>query len=176
MGGNERWTKEFTEYQNLCKSALYRRATSGEATGMPGAPATKEEVYDHCAAAHLCEPCCRREHQKTEASDPKRIEYQMRPKAEYEYLCRHLGSVPEGSNLQQLLMTLSVEEGMALEAALDYYENLRMINLSEATKDDAKTLHINVDYLSNNHRAAMSQIVDHMGLDISAAQKSSLLS
>ena len=175
MGGNERWTKEFTQYQNLCKSSLYRRATSGADDGKPGAPATKEEVYDHCAAAHLCEPCCRREHQKSESSDPRRIEYQLRPQAEYEYLCKHLGSVPEGSNLQQLLMTLSVEEGMALEAALDYYENVRMINLSEATKDDKNTLHINVDYLSSNHRAAMTKIVHHMDLDISTAQKNSLL-
>ena len=31
---------------------------------------------------------------------------------------------------------------MALEAALDYYENLRMINLSEATKNDKKTSRI----------------------------------
>ena len=72
-------------------------------------------------------------------------------------------------------MTLSVEEGMALEAALDYYENVRMINLSEIAKDDKNTLHINVDYLSSNHRAAMTKIVRHMDLDISTAQKNRLL-
>ena len=85
MGGNENWTKHFTAYQNLCNSALYKRAIAGGDGGKPGAPATKEEVYDHCASAHLCEPCCRREHQKEEVSTTAvgaRIEYQMRPKME----------------------------------------------------------------------------------------------
>jgi hypothetical protein len=56
--------------------------------------------------------------------------------AEYQYMCKYLGKHAETDSLQDVLKTLPVEQGLAAEASIDYYESLRMVRILEHTKDD----------------------------------------
>jgi hypothetical protein len=94
--------------------------------------------------------------------------YEKRPMLEYEYICKTLGKASDGKNetLQNILLTAREDDGLAIEAALDYYENLRMINILDQTKNDPNTLNIDLDQLKNNFDSALWKILNHIHLDL----------
>ena len=134
----------------------------------------RSTVVDYCRSIHLCETCCRREHEAqtnmlfTNASHVPSIgkprSYVVREEAEYAFLCHNLGQLVGTSSLVAALVSRTVGEGLAVEAALEYYENLRMARVYNATINDPNTLHVDVDELADNYSAIMKRILHHMQL------------
>ena len=134
----------------------------------------RSTVVDYCRSIHLCETCCRREHEAltdmlfTNASHVpsmgKPRSYVVRNEAEYAFLCHNLGQLVGTSTLVSALVGRTVGEGLAVEAALEYYENLRMARVYNATINDPNTLHVDVDELADNYSATMKRILRHMQL------------
>ena len=136
----------------------------------------RSTVVNFCRSIHLCESCCRREHEaslvSTTASNSslhppslprgKPRAYAVRGDAEYRYLCEHLARPVGTASLSDALIQRSVEEGLAVEAALEYYENLRMARVYNLTIDDPNSLHIDVDDLVDNYSSTMRRILRHM--------------
>eukprot|EP01034_Spumella_vulgaris_P023878 gene23878-30156_t len=86
--------------------------------------------------------------------------YFKRRDYEYQYICKHLGSL--NSSLQQSLHTSSAESGILTEAALDYYENLKMARLVNQTLNDPRSLNIDLDAMNRDFSGAIWQILGHL--------------
>ena len=137
----------------------------------------RSTVVDYCRSIPLCETCCRREHEAqtdmlfTNASSSSHVpsmgkprSYVVRDEAEYTFLCHNLGQLVGTSTLVAALVSRTVREGLAVEAALEYYENLRMARVYNATVNDPNTLHVDVDELADDYSATMKRILHHMQL------------
>ncbi len=163
--GVEPWTKKALFYEHLCSASAY----NASAPVHYSRALTRSEVIDYCRGVQLCETCCRREHEVSSSvshsavipvGEMPRAQYATRKSHEYEFLCRHLGQVK--SSLQDALLSASREEGLAIEASIDYFESLRMINLMQQTWHDKDVLHVNLDDFKLDFRAQLTKILRHI--------------
>lgn len=170
--GTEQWTQKPLEYEKICPLTNNFVQSIKNSNESAIVPISKHQVFDYCSGIHLCETCCRRDHEyfgsdnslsdlrvATDVYNTK--EYRLRSPQEYEYICNHLGRM-NGSSIQQTLMNLPPREGILVEAALDYYENLRMAKLVNLTANDPDTLNIDLDYLTRNYQKATMKILTHL--------------
>jgi len=157
--GTEVWTQNKGMF-SICAAAERLSSSHGVAN--------HQDVLEYCNGAYLCETCCRREHEVTE--DPRGLsrhlsfqdkKFAPRSKQEYSFICDHLGHL-NGSSLQNALHTLPVEKGLLVEAALDYYENLRMTTLVNQTANDPRTLNVDLDYLAHDYNEGIWLILRHL--------------
>lgn len=159
--GIEGWSRRSKQFANLCNSSLVKaslglskKAHANEVrsrsqntnTLHPSVqlPASTQMISEHCHASYLCQSCCRREHEHVGAErlgkdDGTVVGYISRPDSEYAFLCSHLGSVPTNSSLSDALATKPRDSGLLIEAALDFYENLRMARIVNHTWNDPNT-------------------------------------
>ncbi len=91
---------------------------------------------------------------------PSNKAYHRREDYEYTYICKHLGTL-KGS-LQGALTASSAEEGVLTEAAIDYYENLKMARIVNQTYHDPRTLSIDLDVMNRDFSGAIWQILGHL--------------
>lgn len=143
--GIERWTQASLHYSRVCDKKMINQKN-----------VDRLSVVEYCSGIHLCQGCCRKEHETGDKSNP----YQSRNKLEYEFICKTLGQVD--TSLQKKLQQLELKEGLRLEASLDFYENLRMIRLASHTWNDPNTLNINLDDLALNFKEIVNKILHHI--------------
>jgi hypothetical protein len=152
---SESWCKHPQNFTQVCQSPL------------AAANLSRDNVLRFCRSVHLCQTCCQREHER-----PERRQYQARDPAEYAYLCRHLGNVRV--SLADTLQTLSRDEGVRTEAALAYFESLRMARIVNHTWHDPYTLNIDIDNTKHDFEGVAWAILRHVGLDFSPDEVSSI--
>lgn len=122
----------------------------------------QEDVVNYCAKIHLCETCCRYAHQsRPVASEMEPRFFKVRRAEEYDFICKHLGR-SKGSSIQDTYKALPVEQGILTEAALEYYEVLRMAQLVNETLHDQHSLNIELDYMSKYYDRTIELILDHL--------------
>ena len=149
--GIEGWTKASLNYSRTCNNTINRHMILDRST-----------VVDYCSGVHLCQGCCRKEHETTphnlsvEASG----RYHSRSHFEYEFICQNLGQID--TSLQNKLKASSLNEGLKIEASLDYYENLRMMQVVDHTLNDTNTINVNLDDLSYNFQNTIKKILMHI--------------
>jgi hypothetical protein len=195
--GAEAWTTKRNRFLETCSATLplfankhgnvstmlaalsttmhYDSTHNNSSPTHPRSSIARSTVVDFCRSIHLCESCCRREHEALRApvaantssqTSPlprgKPRAYAVRDGAEYSYLCEHLGRPVGAASLADALNRRSVEEGLAVEAALEYYENLRMARVYNLTINDPHTLHVDVDDLVDDYSSTMRRILRHM--------------
>lgn len=163
--GTEVWTQKPTLFSNLC---TYSERLLDAASKSPSTSPNKDDVFEYCRGTHLCQTCCRREHETSpslKAGFSSQLSYRDKSLAyrspfEYQYICEHLGKM--NTSLQNTLQTQPENKGLLVEAALDYYENLRMAVLVNQTADDSRTLNIDLDYLTANYHEGTWMILRHL--------------
>ena len=176
--GAEAWTTKPKRFANTCTAALPGYSVTNGTTVAAAAIAAgntvpRSAVVDFCRSIHLCEACCRREHEADPGAVPRR--YTPRSSREYEFLCAQLGRAVGGAPVADALSRRSAAEGLAVEAALQYFENLRMARVYNQTAGDPHTLHVDVDALLGNHAPTMRRLLAHLELGLSAAAAAQLL-
>jgi hypothetical protein len=124
----------------------------------------RDAMLDYCHSVHLCETCCRKDHELLSADNSKTLDlnqktYILRNHREYEFMCENLGHLPNGSSVMEALHILPAERGVVVEASLDYYENLRMAHLANQTVNDPHALNLDLDFLTTDHDAGVAQIL-----------------
>lgn len=82
---------------------------------------------------------------------------------EYQFICQHLS--PINVSLMDSLLTVPLTEGLKIEAAIDYYESLRMAQILHHTRNDPHTLNIDLDDFMSNYSATVSLILDTLELE-----------
>lgn len=197
--GTEEWTQKALTYEHLCTSPLLASSTASPATTIKsdaphaakGQPPTAESiegvVWDYCAAVHLCETCCRMEHEKEQISPNgvRSVKTVQRSQEEYQFMCDKLGRgadimhtaleahLLEPSKLksfhhtstpsiQEMLLNSPPAQGVLTEAALDYYENLRMATIINETAGDPRTLNVDIDDLNANYADVTMRMLVHL--------------
>lgn len=165
--GTEVWTQKPTLFSNICKYST--RLSAQAATSPIGGTPNRDDVFEYCKGTHLCQTCCRREHEIAPTIDSNGYSSQLsfkdktlsyRTPFEYDYICEHLGKM--NTSLQHTLQTVPENKGLLVEAALDFYENLRMAVLVNQTADDSRTLNIDLDYLTANYHEGTWLILRHL--------------
>ncbi len=162
--GTETWTKKVLPYQNLCNTTDISARSVSEIS--------RAQVVRYCESTQLCQTCCRREHEQPQDLVPSQQwapmqlhTYAPRKHKEYKYMCSHLGHV--STSLQEALRTLPEEEGLAVEAAIEFFENNRMVAILEQTQRDTSTLNIDTDSFVNDFTPTVRKIIKHVSLGLS---------
>ena len=136
----------------------------------------RSQVMEFCNAIHLCPACCRREHERSsvllkELWDPKlhsrlyhmdpghNRTYFRRSKGEYTYLCAQLRTI-KGS-LHETLQKVDQKTGLRIEAALQYYENLRMARIVNRLSKDEKTMSIDLSDVQKHYKQTIMKILNY---------------
>ena len=136
----------------------------------------RSQVMEFCNAIHLCPACCRREHERSsvllkELWDPQlhsrlyhmdldhNRTYLRRSKGEYTYLCSQLRTI-KGS-LYETLLNVDEKKGLRIEAAIQYYENLRMARIVNSLSDDVNTISIDVSDLQSDYKKTVKKILTY---------------
>ena len=162
--GAEGWCRKFIKYPKLCSNKIEAKSKD---------IISREAVVNYCSYSHLCETCCRREHEKDIVfgynyhnynNNSFHVEYATRPSIEYDFLCKYLGNT--STSIMDTLLINPPSKGILIEAALDYYENLRMARIYNHTKYDPNTLNVDLDKYMNNYQAATKQLLKFLDLDI----------
>mmetsp|Transcript_30059 Transcript_30059/g.87545 ORF Transcript_30059/g.87545 Transcript_30059/m.87545 type:complete len:492 (+) Transcript_30059:1172-2647(+) len=130
--GSEPWTERYVfEQSEWCR-----------------APAVTESV---CHEMHPCRDCC------TEL-------YHQRPGAwerGRRFLCAELREVDaESLALKPMLDTLSVEQGLRVEAGVGYFESYVMAMIVNRTANDPNTLNLDLDRTMQDYDASVNAILD----------------
>lgn len=63
------------------------------------------------------------------------------------------------------LLSVPLAEGLRIEAAIDYYESLRMAQILHHTRTDPHTLNIDLDEFMSNYSATVALIVQTLELE-----------
>lgn len=178
--GIEPWTMKTLHFPRLCDNVLYAAAAGAGVSNQlqPRSRISREDVVDYCHSVQLCETCCRKEHEtvhspQSQSVTPTHAEYRSRATSEYAYICKHLGKV-QGS-LQDALLSASAEEGLAIEASIDYYESALMVRLVQETWTDPHALHIDLDSLKADFEVQLRRIVRHIQVASTAEEEAVLL-
>lgn len=159
--GIERWTKDALNYSQVCNKTIISKQHIDRST-----------VINYCSGVHLCQGCCRKEHEasivmldrvNSSFQQKKNGRYYSRNPFEYKIICNTLGQVD--TSLQHKLETISLQEGLKIEASLDYYENLRMMRIVDHTWNDPYTLNVNIDELAYNYKETIKKILYHIEPD-----------
>lgn len=191
--GAEAWTRGYRPYAQVCQSNLYNHqqalrvaSANGSASSPPKVSVSRFDVVDHCKAVQLCITCCRREHERLSDNIHHRSrssqrhtpgtaggrDYTLRPGIEYDYLCRHLARVQV--TLKEALLSMPESEGLATEAALAFYENLRMARILNHTWSDPHSLNLDIDAFATDFRGNMVALLQHLDLGLSPPMMNSL--
>lgn len=102
-----------------------------------------------------------------------------RSKDEYDFICKHLGEKLSGLSLRDGLHRMPVSlaflpfpsppftppqpgEGILTQAALDYYETLRMAQIYNETIKDRASLNMDLDFISANFEVATWQLLSFL--------------
>lgn len=166
--GTEEWTKKSLKYSHICANTKKLMSTPGaQQASQQIVPTSREHVHAYCESTHLCETCCRREHEIDNPENMKTLDFnhktfQLRRKVEYDYMCDYLGSIDNETSIQTTFHTLPAEKGILIEAALDFYENLRMANLINQTVLDNHAINIDLDFLTSEYDQATLLILKHL--------------
>jgi hypothetical protein len=88
-------------------------------------------------------------------------------------MCHNLRGVNE--SLMDSLKTLPIDAGIRLEAAIDYYENLRMARIVNHTYHDSRSLNIDLDFFMNNYELSVRLMLAHINLPMSERETESLV-
>lgn len=67
-------------------------------------------------------------------------------------------------SLMHSLINLPIEQGIRIEAAIDYYETLRMAKIYHQTKNDPNSLNIDLDTFMSNYTGTLHLILDKLEL------------
>lgn len=136
---------------------------------LEGRDLTNLEVMQYCKSIHLCETCCRKAHLTSETAHSSSnshpvhsIDYRLRPSIEYNFMCKYLGGPLNGGSLMNGLRSLPVSEGLMAEAAVDYYESLRMAHIYADTVNDPHTLNMDLDFMIKHFDTSIGMILDHL--------------
>lgn len=178
LSGAEMWTKRALKFQRLCQYARILRNDSDNNSSMKIGSYNKSDfwkkqvdknlVFSYCESTYLCETCCRREHEYLPESAQgissvitfADKDFFARNNFEYDFMCKHLGKIEQ--SLQHTLQMLPANDGILVEAALDYYENLRMINIMNLTANDPNVLNLDLDFMTKNFKIGVSRILNHL--------------
>ena len=93
--GTEEWTQKPLTYQHLCSTPLLTSSaplgsTVVTGTGRPPSPQSEAGlVWEYCEAVHLCETCCRMEHEKEVVKNGKRSIVLQRRSQVTLYVCSY---------------------------------------------------------------------------------------
>jgi hypothetical protein len=122
-----------------------------------------------CKGAHLCEPCCH---------NVFRLAKIHRPLAEalpggLAFVCKHLGNVSTG--LSEALTRLPVEEGVLVQAGVDFFETLNMALIVNHTWNDPNTLNIDLDDYMANFEKSTKKLLNFLQLPYTHDLKESLV-
>lgn len=177
--GAEMWTARPQTFHKLCNEELLRLNED--------AMVSRDVVVEHCTHLHLCESCCRREHEydiihsksghrfddiynRTIDShhSSTMTKYAVRSHKVYEFMCKYLGQV--NTTLMDGLMRMNAEDGILAEASLDYYENYRMARIYNHTALDQHSINIDLDYYMKNYETTTRYILNHLQLPITSKQ------
>lgn len=170
LDGTEGWTKRPQLYSQLCESDLYKVSKQRNAD----TEITRNMVIKHCQNIHLCQTCCRKEHEMVE--DYENTTYRLRQSHEYDFLCQFLGKniAPEMS-LQEALLANDPATGIMIEAAVDYYETLRMARIFNHTYRDKHSLNVDLDSMSHDFEGVVRRILLHLDLGLSISETNSIV-
>lgn len=167
--GTEPWTQKPLTYSQICAHGQKLISSTSSTTQQQRQHqqqqhAERKDVFNFCESAHLCETCCRAAHEVPRAH-PMPIEESMkrfraRSAEEYAFLCEQLGGV--NRSMQASLLSLPEEQGVVLEAALEYYEILRMATLYNQTARDPHTLNVDLDDFTENFDNGTWRILKHL--------------
>lgn len=176
LAGSEYWTTKKLQYAHLCnQTTALIRPTTAAITAVELIP--RERVFDFCRHVHLCENCCRKEHEWSQLTSTElhrfipihEVKYGLRRPEEYQSLCQSLGQVSWNESLQSYLQQHSVLEGLVVEAGLNYYESLRMMRLvnwssssSSSSSAGGKMIHIDLDELSSNFSSQTWKLLEFL--------------
>lgn len=158
---------------------------------------SRSDVQSFCKSVHLCEPCCRREHElasvaaQLESLSPVSSEqhlqelstaghmhfegdrrYALRRGPEYQFICSNLMQI--NASVMETLNTVSMADGLRVEAAIDYYESLRMARIVNHTRSDPASLNIDLDRFMGNFESTVEAILSFLNLPISEEVRASL--
>ncbi|CAE7722799.1 unnamed protein product, partial [Symbiodinium microadriaticum] len=86
---------------------------------------------------------------------------------EYQFLCNNLKGVNQ--SLMHSLEVLPIEKGLRVEAAIDYYESMRMAQIISHTRNDPNTLNIDLDYFMAHYEETVLKIVQLIDFKESAS-------
>lgn len=89
-------------------------------------------------------------------------------------MCSTLGNIPSGSSLMDALNILPLQSGLRLEAALDFYESLRMARIINHTRHDPRSLNIDLDDFMHNYKSTVRNILNLLELDLTTSEEISL--
>jgi hypothetical protein len=123
--GIEPWTLKSKTYARLCD---YPRVNiTREKSHRNRTAVSRAQVVEYCRSLHLCEPCCRREHEYYESTHIRRYSYRVRPEREYAYICKHLGALDSNTSLSRALDQLSPLEGLRLEVSYPLISKISIV-------------------------------------------------
>ncbi|RYH31542.1 hypothetical protein EON65_02400 [archaeon] len=161
--GTEPWTQRPQKYSELCGHASLLKKAAVETVQMDSQVVNRSLVFDYCSAVHLCETCCRKAH---ELSHPNNVimavpetskQFVPRSDQEYDFICKVLGNVTK--SVQHSLLTEEETKAIKVEAALEYYEILRMATLYNQTAHDPHTLNVDLDALTEHYEDTIWKIL-----------------
>lgn len=89
----------------------------------------------------------------------------LRPSIEYHFICKTLGKV--NISLMDALLQSEQSEGLAIEASLDFFENLRMARIYNHTFHDPDSLNIDLDLYMGNFAVTTRRLLKHLDLGLS---------
>eukprot|EP01038_Epipyxis_sp_PR26KG_P006781 gene6781-9289_t len=190
LEGSERWTRDFEEFKHICSATNHLLEKSDNKNWSIPSPLKATLIHSYCTSIHLCSTCCLAEHNICDQDlskypsdlhhhhiqnisfSLKQLPLAPRTINEYSFICEHLGNMGDKS-LQEALQDSTPEEGLMIEASLDFYENLRMAKIISQTRSDHRTININLDDLSDElkYSSTISQILDHLKNHIPSKSK-----
>lgn len=187
MDGVEGWSTRPQKYGQACSAPQALTGSTHEKSPFT----SKSDVFKFCQSPHLCEACCRSEHEvrfsphhhllyqnshgvdSVQNGEQKNSVYVTRPKREYDFMCQNLKGV--NVSLMDSLKTLPIDAGVRLEAAVDYYENLRMARIVNHTYHDSRSLNIDLDFFMDNYELSVRLMLSHINLPLSEKEIESLV-
>lgn len=180
--GIEEWTKKPLSFDRICSSPLLQSNSSdsplSNSSALLAQSSMRTAVWEYCSYIHLCETCCRMAHEVPVLMREDRqeqynisIETTLRSNYEYQFMCDNLGQatvdhrlgvVNHSPSLQEKLKVYPPRRSILTEAALDYYESLRMAQILNHTADDPRTLNIDLDDMTAHYSKMTWQILHHL--------------
>lgn len=164
--GIEYWTNTERWYNNSCLLQDHKSSNiSISGSSSPGIDHDIDldhQVHRFCQSSQPCQSCCREEHRIKGTVTDNKIgkKFFLRSQQEYAKLCQYI-SLLNGS-LSYGLQALPRTTGLRVQAALDYYENLRAAHIFNHTKNDPHSINIDIDDFAQNYDQILSSILEHL--------------
>lgn len=145
--GTEEWTKKPQTYHHICNTPLLNNNNNNTTslnnnivhntnTIINKTEVDRLNVWNYCSSIHLCETCCRIEHESVVLpqivndntnNNVMKVDIKFRNNFEYQFMCNNLGQnvidnkgkVIQFPSLQEKLKFYPPEKGILTETALD---------------------------------------------------------